>query len=125
MILDTCALLWLAHDQTKITEAVLEKIDTAPVISISSVTGFEISLKYSAGKLSLPLPAREWIKLILEHHRINIIDLDLDICPRAAELPQIHRDPCDRFIIATALEKNLPVVTADKVFEQYRVEVLL
>jgi len=43
---------------------------------------------------------------------------------RASELPPIHRDPYDRFISATALMQNTPVVTADKRFHHYGVEVL-
>ena len=42
----------------------------------------------------------------------------------AVELPNIHRDPADRFIIATALIGNIPVVTADRRFAQYGVETL-
>jgi PIN domain nuclease of toxin-antitoxin system len=61
----------------------------------------------------------------MEHHGIAAIDLTIDICLRASELPSIHGDPCDRFIIATALHQNAPVVTADKRFHQYGVEVLI
>ena len=48
--------------------------------------------------------------------------IHLDTC--AVELPDIHRDPADRFIIATALIGNIPVVTADRHFAQYGVETL-
>jgi PIN domain nuclease of toxin-antitoxin system len=125
MLLDTCALLWLAHDQTKISTAVLEKIVEAPLVSVSAVSGFEIGIKSRAGKLQLPIPPREWVGEILKHHQIDVISLDLDICIRATELPPIHKDPCDRFIIATALNLKMPVVTADKRFVQYGVKVLI
>jgi PIN domain nuclease of toxin-antitoxin system len=48
----------------------------------------------------------------------------LEICIAAAELPPIHNDPCDRFIIATALHNDSPVVTTDERFEKYGVTVL-
>ncbi len=124
MLLDTCALLWLAHDQTRICEDTLKRIDEAPVVFISAVTGFEIGLKQRAGKLQLPAPPREWLHEVLAHHRIEVIGLDLEICIKATELPPIHKDPCDRFIIATALENNMPVVTADPRFATYGVAVL-
>jgi PIN domain nuclease of toxin-antitoxin system len=54
-----------------------------------------------------------------------VIPLDLKICTYANELPLIHKDPCDRLIIATSLLKNMPVVTADKHFAEYGVNVLL
>jgi len=125
MLLDTCALLWLAHDQTRISAETLKRIDDAPVVFIASATGFEIGLKYKAGKLRLPTPPPKWIGEILVHHQIDVIDLSLDISIRATELPPIHKDPCDRFIIATALTKGLPVVTADQRFAGYGVEVLM
>jgi len=125
MLLDTCALLWLVHDQANISARVLNQIEASPVVSISSVTGFEICLKNRSGKLDLPVPPREWLKLALEHHRIDVIDLDLEICVRATELPLIHRDPCDRFIIATALDKGLPIITGDTIFSEYGVDTLI
>ncbi|MBI9085190.1 MAG: type II toxin-antitoxin system VapC family toxin [Desulfobacterales bacterium] len=124
MILDTCALLWLAHDQSRLSKETLEKIDQAPMVFIAAVTGYEIGVKYGAGKLKLPVPPREWISAILSHHQIEIIGLDLETCLRATELPPIHKDPCDRFIIATALLRDMPVATADRLFSDYGVTVL-
>jgi PIN domain nuclease of toxin-antitoxin system len=60
----------------------------------------------------------------MEHREIAAIDLTTDICLKASELPPIHGDPCDRFIIATALMNNTPIVTTDKRLYQYGVEVL-
>ena len=125
MLLDTCALLWLAHDQTKISKETLESVDATPVVFIAAVSGFEIGLKYKAGKLQLPSPPQEWMMEILRHHRIDVIGLSLDICIRSAQLPPLHKDPIDRFIIATALTHELPVVTADQRFAAYGVKVLI
>ncbi len=75
--------------------------------------------------MRLPAPPREWISEILRHHQIDIIGLNLDICIKATELPPIHRDPCDRFIIAKALIRKIPVVTADKRFARYGVKVMI
>lgn len=124
MLLDTCAVLWLAHDQGRLSSDTLTKIDSAPFVYISAISGFEIGLKYRDRKLSLPIAPADWLKGVSQHHKISIVDLDLDICVMASELPLIHRDPCDRFIIATALARGLPVVTADARFAQYGVEVL-
>ena len=100
-------------------------LEEAPAVYLSSITGFEIALKCRSGKLMLPVPAFRWLPEIIAHHRISLLGLDMDICLRAAELPPIHKDPCDRFIIATALAHRLRVVTADERFAQYGVEVLL
>ena len=124
ILLDTCALLWLAHEKESISPATLARIDDSPSVAISSVTAFEIGLKYRSGKLTLPVPPEEWLDGILKHHGIDVIDLDLPICLKATSLPPIHKDPCDRFIIATALLRGLAVVTADGRFAGYGVTVL-
>lgn len=124
MLLDTCALLWLAHDQSKISPDTLSKIESASAVCLSAISGFEIALKCRSGKLILPRPPADWIREVVEHHNLYIIDLDIETCVRATALPPIHRDPCDRFIIATALAKGIPVVTGDRRFSQYGVEVL-
>lgn len=125
MLLDTCGLLWLAHEQDKLTEETLRQINESPVVSVSAISSFEIGLKHKSGKLVLPVPPRDWFKQIVKHHGISIIDIDADICLKSTELPDIHRDPCDRFIIATALVRRLPVVTADRRFQEYGVSVLI
>jgi PIN domain nuclease of toxin-antitoxin system len=123
MLLDTCAVLWLVHDQSKISPDTLSRIESAPVVYISAISGFEIGLKCRAGKLTLPMPPADWIKEVVEHHNLSILDLDLETCVKATELPPIHRDPCDRLIIATALAQGMPVVTGDKRFAEYGVNV--
>jgi len=124
MILDTCAILWLAGGGGKLSEDALRKIETSPFVYISAISGFEISLKYKNGKLELPVSPNEWFSVILEHHNISVIPLNIDICIAANELPFIHKDPCDRFIIATAKKHNFPVVTGDSLFKEYGIEVI-
>lgn len=124
MILDTCGLLWLASDQKKLSYETLKAIAEAPAIYISTISGFEIALKAARGKLTLPLPPSVWFEQIIENHGLSLLPLDLDICLAAAQLPRIHDDPCDRFIIATAKIHQQPVVTTDERFEAYGIMVL-
>ncbi len=124
MLLDTCALLWLVHDQKNLSDTTIRRFDEVPILYVSAITGFEIGIKYKKGKLQLPLPPKEWLEGALEHHGISIIGLDMMICLKATELPPVHRNPCDRFIIATAILKEIPVVTSDRRFAQSGVETL-
>jgi len=124
MILDTCALLWLAHDQSHFSDETLQALEASP-ISVSAISGFEIALKHRSGKLLLPVPPRDWFNEILLHHHIDTISLGQEICFKAAELQPIHNDPCDRFIIATALIRKLPVVTADRRFSEYGITIIM
>lgn len=124
MILDTCALLWLASgDRRRLSQSVLVEIDRATTVSVVAITGFEIGIKQKAGKLLLPVAPQEWFEAVLAFHQIDVIKLDLKTCIRATQLPPIHKDPCDRLIIASALIHDFPVVTADSRFSEYGVMV--
>ena len=124
MILDTCALLWLASGEKKISRATLKQINEASAVYVSAISGFEIAIKASREKLKLPYAPQEWFEKIIEHHGLTVLPLELNICIAAAELPPIHNDPCDRFIIATAKLNDLAVVTTDENFEKYGLTVL-
>jgi PIN domain nuclease of toxin-antitoxin system len=50
--------------------------------------------------------------------------MNLEICLLASELPPIHKDPCDRFIIAAAIVRGMPIVTTDRRFAEYGVNAL-
>ena len=125
MLLDTCALLWLADNHRKISSEVLARIEEAPAVHISVATCFEIALKCKAGKLKLPVPPKSWLDQVLEHHDLAVIDISRDVALLAADLPPYHKDPCDRFIIATAMIYHLPVVTADENFTKYGISILI
>ena len=125
MILDTCALLWLAAGERKLSGATLKAIGEAPAVHVSAISGFEIAVKTGRGKLKLPLPPGEWFEKIVEHHGLSVLPLEINVCIAAAELPPIHDDPCDRFIIATAKLNDFSVVTKDERFEHYGVTVLV
>ncbi len=102
----------------------LQSIDMAPLVYVSAISGFEIGIKAEKGKLELPARAADWFAAVLEHHNVDVLPLDLEVCIRSTELPAIHADPCDRMIIASAQIHRLPVVTADAVFSNYDVEVI-
>lgn len=125
LILDTCALLWLATGGGPLSAGVLERIEAAPVVHVSAISGFEIGLKHREGKLILPALPGLWFDSVLHHHGLQVLPLSLAICLEATQLPLVHRDPCDRLIIATAVAHGLTIVTGDAVFQQYDVDVVL
>ena len=124
MILDTCALLWLASGDKKLSRSARKEINEASAVYVSAISGFEIAIKVARGKLKLPSPPQEWFERIVEHHGLAVLPLELNVCITAAQLPPIHDDPCDRFIIAASKVSDLAVVTADEGFEKYGLTVL-
>ena len=81
-------------------------------------------LKHSIGKLKLPQPPRVWIEKQCAIWSIQTIALNHEVLYSSAELPLHHRDPFDRLIIATALSKQIPIITSDRMIPSYDVEVI-
>ena len=54
ILLDTCALLWLAEGSPRISEEVRERIDAEPIVSVSAISALEIGLKTRSGKRREP-----------------------------------------------------------------------
>lgn len=124
MILDTGAVLWLASGAGKLSRSALKAINESPAVYVPSISGFEIALKAARGRLGLPYAPKEWFERVVKHHGLSLLPLDLEVSISAAELPPLHSDPCDRFIIAPAKLHELTVVTADPRFGEYGIEVV-
>jgi PIN domain nuclease of toxin-antitoxin system len=76
-ILDTCALLWLAIRDKRLSRATLKDINEAAAVYVSAISGFEIAIKVAKGKLELPCPPQEWFDNIVEHHGLAVLPLEL------------------------------------------------
>lgn len=124
LILDTCALLWLAAGDKRLSRAAVKEINGSPAVYVCAISGFEIAIKVAKGKLKLPLPPKDWFEGVIEHHDLTVLPLTLDICIAGVQLPSLHDDPCDRFIIAAAKLNDLTVVTVDDRFGKYGVRTI-
>ena len=124
ILLDTCSLLWLGFNAPELSPKMREAIEVASVIYVSPISIWEIALKYKKGKLKLATPPREWYDIVQRQYGIMFVPLTPGIAFRAVELSEVHQDPADRFIIATALENDLPVLTTDGNFAKYGVDVI-
>ncbi len=124
LLLDTCALLWLASGSDRLSKEAIAAINKADVVYVSAISAWEISLKSERGQLKLPLPALQWFNAVLEQHSLVLAPLDIDILIKANQLPWHHRDPADRFIITTAYKKSAVVVTGDSKFSLYDIPLI-
>ena len=124
LLLDTCALIWLATGAPGLSARSRTAIDAADMVWVSAISAWEISLKAERETLTLPMPAEEWFNRALDHHHLTLATLSVEILVAANALPWHHRDPADRFIIATARALGAGVVTADRRFPLYDISVL-
>ncbi len=120
LLLDTCVLLWLATDHSKLSKNAIKLISkNAGRLFISSFTSFEIAIKHNKKKLILPLSPKSWMPEILNHHGIVEIPVDSEIAVFSVNLPYIHNDPADRIIIATSIVKKIDILSPDSLIKKY------
>jgi len=124
LLLDSCAPLWLASGNDRLSQKALDAIDNAAIVYVSAITAWEISLNAERGQLILPQPADEWFIEVLDQHNLILAPLDLNVLLNANKLPWHHKDPADRMIIATAIKENATLVTGDGKISQYDVKTL-
>lgn len=121
ILLDTCTLLWLAADQSQLSDKAIDAISKSNgLIYVSSISAFEIAIKVKKKKLQLKGKASTWFDLALNLHGITEISTSAEIFLEAVNLPEHHHDPADRIIIATAKLNNLTLITPDQHIKRYR-----
>lgn len=123
ILLDTCALIRLAEVPGQLPASTASHISAhAGSLMVHAISGFEIAMLAKRRRITLPPghddPGR-WYADTLAHHGLTEIPLDGITAAAAVALPPIHADPCDRFIIATAIATRIPIVTCDQIIPRY------
>jgi len=119
-LLDTCALLWLAADHSRLSDEVVRQLIRHPdAVFVSAISAFEVGTKHAKGKLELPMEPGRWYETALRFHHVKEIPVDGRIAAHSTKLPRLHADPCDRLIIATAQLEDLVILTPDSLFSAY------
>jgi PIN domain nuclease of toxin-antitoxin system len=91
---------------------------------LSAASSWEIALKWSLGKLPLPMSPAEYVLSRMERQDVRGLPVEHRHALHLAELPLLHRDPFDRLLIAQAQTEHLHVLTADPAFRAYDVDLL-
>jgi PIN domain nuclease of toxin-antitoxin system len=122
ILLDTHALLWRAEDDRRLgTQARLE-IDQAVDRNeawVSAISLWEMATLIRKRRISLSQPLRDWSRTAFGPRGMRLAPVDEAIAIDAGELEDIHGDPGDRTIIATARALACPLLTADRVILAY------
>jgi PIN domain nuclease of toxin-antitoxin system len=121
LLLDTQALLWWLGDDPQLGTAARGAIaDGGNTVFVSAASAWEMEIKRALGKLRTP----ENLADTLANERF--IELPVSFAHAAAirALPDLHRDPFDRMLIAQAKVERLTIVTSDPMFGRYQTPVL-
>ena len=125
VLIDTCVFLWMRMAPDRLAPDVREIIvDRANDVLFSAVSSWEIAIKYAVGRLALPEPPFVFISGRIASSELTAIPVEHTHALRVASLPMHHRDPFDRLLIAQAAEMQVPIVTDDRSFAPYEVDVI-
>lgn len=115
LLLDTHIALWLDSGDERLRPATRGLIDNCwrngGTVFVSAVTAWEIAQLANTGRIVLDCAVEDWIERLAEHPGIEIIPLTHHAVTGAWRLD--HRDPADRLLIATAIERACPLITYD------------
>lgn len=121
IVLDTHIWLWwINQDHAQLPERHRLLIEGAEVVVVSAISCFEIAWLAHHGRLALNCAAEDWLGKALSGSGIGLLPITPNIACRAVQLPEHHKDPHDRLIIATALITQSQLLSLDGHFKQYR-----
>ena len=124
-LLDTVVWLWSVGPSESIGRAGLDVIRNGnEELYLSAASAWEISIKTRIGKFTLPQEPARYVPQRLATQNIRSLSITQEHTLRVYDLPLHHHDPFDRLIIAQAIAEELTVLTADRVFSKYPVDVL-
>lgn len=121
LLLDTHVVLWWLGDMDDLASEAREAIsDRTNVVHVSAVTAWEIVTKRRLGKLVI---ADEWEE-VLAREPFSRLPITWRHAVQVGQLPDIHRDPFDRLLVAQASVENLTLVTRDDQLARYGVPIV-
>lgn len=120
LLLDTHVLLWALAGERRLSVRTRRAIEAADQVMVSAAAVWEIAIKHALGKLRIDGD------VALEAQRSGYLPLAVTVEHASAvgRLPQHHRDPFDRMLVAQALVEGLTLVTADPRLAAYPAPIL-
>lgn len=122
-LLDTSILLWSVAEDHKLNARARTLLSaTSSQLYLSSATAWEIAIKFAMGTLKLPFDPADFIPAVIRRMGLLCLDITPAHAIEASRLPQHHRDPFDRMLVAQARAEGLTLLTADAMIQKYDVD---
>ena len=125
LLVDTHTFIWLDNTPNRLSQRArraLQELDNSLLLSIVSV--WEIQIKVQLGKLALQNSLAELVQKQQEVNDVELLPITLPHVLALSELPSHHGDPFDRLLISQARVEDATLVTRDRIFSSYPVDVL-
>jgi PIN domain nuclease of toxin-antitoxin system len=121
LLLDTQVLLWCLAEPNRLSRRIRRRIESATErVIVSAVSAWEIEIKRALGKLTAP----DDLAHQLMERRFTELELRIEHVTELWTLPDLHKDPFDRMLVAQAAFEDLTIVTADEKVRAYPVKSL-
>jgi PIN domain nuclease of toxin-antitoxin system len=122
-LLDTSVLIHSQIAPLKLNRRAIELLlDNSSELYISAASSWEITIKAGIGKLVLPVRPSEFVIRAIQVMSLQSLDVTHSHVAALERLPEYHRDPIDRMLIAQAQAEELVLLTADRNLERYEIE---
>lgn len=120
IILDTHVWVnWILTGAPGTPQPIMDAIQTQPSVAVSAISCFEVSQLVKQRKLELPIPVDEWLAEALSPSGIECMPITCEISRLSVALSDIHKDPADRIIIATAIFHDALLASLDNALPEY------
>ncbi len=123
LLLDTHVLVWLVLGERMLRTQAREAIHEASRqdrILVSAITAWEIGVLASKKRIDLHRDAMEWVRGVLSFAGVSLVPLEPEIAVASTCLPwEMHADPADRILVATARHLGATLVTADRALLEF------
>jgi PIN domain nuclease of toxin-antitoxin system len=120
VVLDTHIWLWwLGHAERALKERWRDAITAADAVAVSAISCLEVAWLVHRGRVEIPVPLDDWFNAALGGSGILLLPITPLVARLAVALPEHHRDPQDRLIIATAIAHDCQLLSADGRFPDY------
>lgn len=122
LLLDTHVLLWWLDDHPRLSgRAKATLADGKNLVFVSAVVIWEIRIKQALGKLKIP----DDFQSVLREQPFETLDITVEHAHAVGDLPDHHRDPFDRMLVAQAQVERLTLVSHDVSLKRYKIPFLM
>jgi PIN domain nuclease of toxin-antitoxin system len=125
VLLDTHTFLWWITDSERLSKKVRQVISNRHnSVLFSAASGWEIAIKMKLGRLQLQEPMEIFIIDQLAVNAFEVLPCHLNHALHVYKLPEHHRDPFDRMLIAQSQLEDVPLLTSDPLFNLYGIKII-
>lgn len=125
VLLDTHAFLWWITDSEELSERARTLFEDAEnELFLSAASAWEIAIKARLGRIEFTDPPAHVIPEQMAINAIQSLPVQMSHALQTFHLPERHRDPFDRMLVAQSQVEALPILTKDPLIAQYAVETI-